>query len=461
MKNRAYVGYEIFPDRFNPSEKKANTLDWNRAVRLMDDGSHQYDFYGGDLKGIEKKIGYLKELKLDFLYLTPIFQAGTNHRYDCTDFFAIDPMLGTDEELSSLIGTLHDNGMRLVLDGVFNHIGSEHKWFTKRENRELINTENDEIRYWAGNTGLPELNLDNAKLREILWNGNDSVIHKWTALGVDDWRLDCAYDVGYDYLRELTTSLKRIGDHQTIGEIWSYPKKWISDGVLDGIMNYYFRELVKSVIENRLKGKTAVKAIARTVKDCSVEGLFRCWNVMSSHDTPRIKRDFGEKWQLAAFLQFTLPGSPLIYYGEELGLETDGDPFCRQPMPWELAKTDNGDQLFYRKLIDIFQGNPAINSGYFGTFEYDNQNLIAFSRYTENIAEYRVIIVNPADSEQEYQLISDESSLMNGTQMIDEFSDSTCKVFHSMLYGSIEANSFQMFKVSNSGSTYSPYKRIY
>nr|HPR97543.1 alpha-amylase family glycosyl hydrolase [Thermotogota bacterium] len=178
MKNRAYVGYEIFPDRFNSSEKKANTLDWNRAVRLMDDGSHQYDFYGGDLKGIEKKIGYLKELKLDFLYLTPIFQAGTNHRYDCTDFFAIDPMLGTDEELSSLIGTLHDNGMRLVLDGVFNHIGSEHKWFTKRENRELINTENDEIRYWAGNTGLPELNLDNAKLREILWNGNDSVIHK-------------------------------------------------------------------------------------------------------------------------------------------------------------------------------------------------------------------------------------------------------------------------------------------
>ncbi len=460
MKNKAAIGYEIFPDRFFSSCKKQNTLDWNIPVNYKEEGMHQYDFYGGDLKGIEQKSDYIKSLGIDFLYLTPIFKAITNHRYDCTDFFSIDPLLGTETDLKALIKTLHENDVRLVLDGVFNHIGSEHNWFRNKGYQNLINKNNGETLYWSDVKGLPELNLDSKELRDILWNREDSVIHKWTGLGVDDWRLDCAYDIGYDYLKELTFSLKKLGDHNTIGEIWSYPKKWISGGVLDGIMNYYFRELIKSVIENRLSGQTAVKAIAKTVQDCGIDSLFKCWNVMSSHDTPRIKKDFGKNWKLAVFLQFTLPGSPLIYYGEELGLATEGDPYCRQPMPWEMTIKQNDDTDFYHLLINIFRDCTAINSGKFGEFEYDNPNLIAFSRYNESIEDYRVIIVNPTNAKQEYQLISTESSLMNATQMIDEFSSSTCTVYHSMLYGTIEPNTFHLFKIDTPSNTYSPYKRI-
>ncbi len=460
MKTRGYVGYQIFPDRFNASYQKDHTLEWDQPIEVKEKGQHQLDFYGGDLKGIEEKVGYLKNLSIDFLYLTPIFEAVTNHRYDCTDFFKIDSILGDEKDLNDLAEKLHENGIRLVLDGVFNHIGMKHPWFTDEKYHDFINRIDGEPVHWGGHKGLPELNLDNKALRDILWNDSDSVVQKWTRLGVDDWRLDCAYDVGFEYLRELRTVLKAMGDHDTIGEVWSYPKRWADGEVLDGVMNYYFRELIKSFMEDRIDGKTVTTIINDTVNDCGIENILKCWNVMSSHDTPRVKSDFGKHWRLAVALQFTLPGSPVVYYGEELGLESEGDPYCREPMPWGKLEANNDDLIFYKKMIDLFNDTVAINSGYFGKLEHKADDIIAFSRYTEDIRDYRVIVINPNDEKRDFQLISKESCLMNCSHMIDEFTGEKADLFYSTIYGSVGPNEFRVLKIDLNKGGYSPYKRL-
>ncbi|HOO32391.1 MAG TPA: glycoside hydrolase family 13 protein [Thermotogota bacterium] len=460
MKTRGYVGYQIFPDRFYSSYKKEDTVDWDQPIEEKERGRHQLDFYGGDLKGIEEKIDYLKNLSVSFIYLTPIFQAVTNHRYDCTDFFSIDPILGTDDDLKTLADRLHEKGIRLVLDGVFNHIGMNHPWFTDEKYRDFINRIDGKVVYWGGHGGLPELNLNNGEVRDLLWNASDSAVRKWTELGVDDWRLDCAYDVGFEYLRELRHVLKSMGDHDTIGEVWSYPKKWADGEVLDAVMNYYFRELVKSFFEKRIDGKMVTTLINDTVNDCGLENILKCWNVMSSHDTPRVKNDFGKHWRLAVALQFTLPGSPVVYYGEELGLDAAGDPYCREPMPWERLNARNDDLIFYKMMIDLFNNTTAINSGYFGKLEYKADDIIAFSRYTEDIRDYRVIVINPNDEKRDFQLISKESCLMNCSRLIDELSGEKADIFCSTIYGAIEPNSFGVYRIDLNEGGYSPYKRL-
>lgn len=460
MKERGYLGYQIFPDRFFSSSRKTNTLEWTVPITAKPMGAHQKDFYGGDLKGIAEKADYIKNLGISFLYMTPVFKASTNHRYDCSDFFEIDPVLGTEEDLKRLIEMLHRKGIRLCLDGVFNHIGKDHEWYRNEKYSSFMMKKNGKTTMWGGHDGLPELNLENEELREILWKGENSVVRKWTNIGVDDWRLDCAYDVGYRYCKELTSVLKQMGDHNSIGEIWSYPKRWISDGVLDGVMNYYFRELIKLFLEEKIDGLLLSSMVKKTVSDCGLIPILKSWNMMSSHDTPRLKRAFGKFWKVAAVLQFTLPGSPLVYYGEELGLESEGDPYCRTPMPWGLTESENSDSKFYKELISLYNSCPALNSGDFGKLEHSDKNLFAFSRYTEEIKDFMTVVVNTGTEKKEFRLISDESSLMNGSYMIDVFTGKKALINNSVLSGSIDPQTFMIFKLELKEGGYSPYKRL-
>jgi glycosidase len=286
------------------------------------------------------------------------------------------------------------------------------------------------------------------------------VVQKWTSIGADDWRLDCAYDVGYEYCQELTGVLKGLGDHNTIGEIWSYPGKWVKNGVLDGVMNYYFRELIKSYLEGKISGRLVSNIVKKSIDDCGIEAILKSWNVLSSHDTPRVKWDFSKHWRLAVALQFTLPGSPLIYYGEELGLESESDPHCRQPMPWKDLDANNEDLIFYKRMIDLYNSKEALNSGNFGELDYSNPNILAFSRYTEKIDDYTLIVVNLTDEPQEFQLISKESSLMNGSKMVEVSSRKKATIFNSMICGKIEAHAFEIYEMEINKDGYSPYKRL-
>ncbi len=460
MATEAKIGYEIFPDRFYSSKGKKGTVNWQTPIEKTNLGKHQYKFYGGDLRGIIEKIGYLEDLGIDFVYSTPIFKAKTNHRYDAVDYYKIDEMLGTVDDLKELLKQLHKRNIRFVLDGVFNHVSLDHEWHNNPEYDSYILKNNKGNSYWFNVHFLPELNLENHELREILWNGEDSVIKKWTNIGVDDWRIDCAYDIGFKYCKEITDRLKEMGDHNSIGEVWAYPKEWVNYGVLDGVMNYYFTELVGAYIKGEVDSRSFSKAVENTQKDCGIDGLLKSWNILSTHDTPRLRRIYRDKWKLAVALQFTLPGSPLIYYGEELGITSDGDPYCRQPMPWELANSENESLNFYKSMIALFRRSEALKKGVYEKVIVTNDNVLVFLRKTEKIEDMKIIVINPTDESQDYRAILRESRLMNNFPVVDHFSGKEVKVANSTIADEIPANSFYIYYPKTKFDGYSPYKRI-
>ena len=459
----AKVGYEIFPDRFRRiGPPRVGLKRWEDPVGAHT--RHEYDFYGGNLKGIIAELDYMKELGADFIYLTPIFKATTNHRYDTTDYFSLDPLLGSEADLMKLSSELHRRQMRLVLDIAINHVGKKNPWFEKAlkggKEASYFCEKNGDFLRWYDVDNLPELNLENRELRELLWEGNDSVLTRWTELGVDDWRLDCAYDIGYHYCKDITSQLKTKGDHNTIGEIWSYPKKWFSSGVMDGVMNYFFRDLITSLLLGEVKGGHIATILEDTVKDCPLESLLKSWNVLSSHDTARISNTFGDLWKLAVALQFTLPGSPLIYYGEELGMEGETDPYCRQPMDWQLANEENSTYTFYQKMINLFKSSPALRTGNLEYVYTENRSILAFVRSNGRIRDFKLVIINPSSLDQSFQLYIRESSLMNCTHLIDHFTGSKIWSTSARLNGIIKAKSFGIFYPETERVGYSSYKRI-
>lgn len=457
---KASIGYEIFPDRFCSTESKPGAVAWEIPVEKKEDASHQFVFYGGDLKGITSKLDYLSDIGIDFVYLTPIFRANTAHRYDCIDYFEIDAMLGKKEDLADLAEALHARNMRLVLDVAFNHVGLGHQWVTDSAFSDHLYQSGGKPTFWSNSPTLPEVNLENESVRQVLWRGKESVIAHWTEMGVDDWRLDCAYDIGIPYLTDITAVLHKMGEHKTIGEIWSYPGEWLKEGVLDGVMNYYFKTLTEMLLRNEIEGSAFGELVERTVADCGLDSILTCWNVLSTHDTPRLKTSMSQKWQLALALQFTLPGSPLIYYGEELGLESGGDPYNRQPMPWQTITPDNETMKHYKKWTELFHSSKSLSEGTFKNLKTNNNSITAFSRKGPSVAEYTIVILNPTDGEIDFTVFTEESLLMNATKMRDAFTGNTHPVWNSTVSGSVAAESFLVIKPDIRFSKYNPYKRV-
>ncbi len=457
---QASVGYQIFPDRFCCSEKKPGILSWEHPIKRKPMGAHQLEFYGGDLRGILSKIEYLESLGIEFLFLNPIFKAQTNHRYDTTDFFQLDPLLGTESDFRNLSGSLHQSGIRLVLDAVWNHIGHEHPWAKEPKHRDFLLHRNGSPTGWSNSNTLPELNLENPQLRNLLWNGPESVAQKWMRLGADDWRLDCAYDLGFRYCREITQAIKTSGTHRAIGEVWSYPGLWLQNETLDGVMNYWYRELILCWVNGEIDANTFVQQIAHAQKDCSLDGLLNSWNMLSSHDTPRIRHQFPLHWPVAIACQFTLPGSPILYYGEELGLVSEGDPYCRQPMPWDRVHQDHPDIKRYQEWIRLFRGNPALNRGAFYPAHSTNPHVCGFWRKTSNIADNILVVINASANPQAYRILCPDSLMMNNHPMRDRFTGTTVSISNSTIRGEINPLSCFLFQFDLPEQGYSPYKRL-
>jgi glycosidase len=225
-------------------------------------------------------------------------------------------------------------------------------------------------------------------------------------------------------------------------------------------MNYYFTELVGAYIKGEVDSRSFSKAVENTQKDCGIDGLLKSWNILSTHDTPRLRRIYRDKWKLAVALQFTLPGSPLIYYGEELGITSDGDPYCRQPMPWELANSENESLNFYKSMIALFRRSAALKKGVYEKVIVTNDNVLVFLRKTEKIEDMKIIVINPTDESQDYRAILRESRLMNNFPVVDHFSGKEVKVANSTIADEIPANSFYIYYPKTKFDGYSPYKRI-
>nr|MBP7238525.1 hypothetical protein [Petrotogaceae bacterium] len=298
---QAGIGYEIFPDRFFSFCQKKGTRDWHSELPSPQDfkeGKYKYGtvFYGGDINGISSKFEYIAELSVDFIYLTPIFSSPSNHRYDCSDYFTIDPMLGTEKDLKKLCSTAMENKIRIVLDIALNHVGDSHQWFIKAtkglKEKEFFRQINGSFTFWSDSKNLPELALENPELIDLLWRSEHSAMNKWMKAGISDWRLDCAYELGEEILRDIHKNIAHTQDHKIYAEAWTYPKKWLSNGYTHGIMNYYFKNIIDDFLNNTLDATQTGEILSYTIKDCTEEKLFPCWNILSTHDTPRIKNQY-------------------------------------------------------------------------------------------------------------------------------------------------------------------------
>ena len=399
------VVYHVFVDRFcrkgSPDFQVppgGTAMDWEDDVALCDaDGTyHARDFFGGNLQGIISKLDYLSGLGVTQLYLSPIFESCSNHRYDTGDYSKIDPLLGTEADFAALVKGAKERGIRVMLDGVFNHSGSDSLYFNRDGHYPTLGAYQSEdspyrdwytflpdgkYEAWWGIENVPTFNKDNKEMRAYLFGPQGPVAH-WSSYGVD-WRLDVVDELPDNYLDELLDCIHKANPTaKIIGEVWEdATTKW-SYGVerhyftrkqLDGVMNYVFKE---AILTYCLAGNPADFAhkVMDIVENYPRASLDRSLTLVDSHDTVRAinvlsgvnttgwskerKRRFRldpfgyrrgvDRLKMAAVLQYTLPGTPSLYYGDELGIQGFDDPINRRPMPWDRP---NEELLaFYRRL---------------------------------------------------------------------------------------------------------------
>lgn len=446
--------YQIFPDRFNFSGKKKNNIPDDRFI--VKDKSKQpefrqnngasslgNDYYEGDLEGIKDKLLYLKSLGVNCIYLNPIFEAHSNHRYNTANYENIDPMLGNDKDLKSLCEEAKKRGISIILDGVFSHTGDDSLYFNKYNRYDSVGAytstdssyrnwfkfDNSEIGYesWWGVPSLPEVIEENESFNEYI-TGKNGIIRKWMKYGIKGWRLDVADELPDCFLDNIRKALKSEDPEALLlGEVWedasnkiSYNerRRYLLGAQLDSVMNYPFAEAIISFIKGG-DGFIFIEKIMTILENYPKDVIDVLMNHLGTHDTARILTVLSKDGQpprsrveqssfkltptelskgvkrlrLAAVLQYTLPGVPSLYYGDEAGLEGWGDPFCRGFYPWGYENQTILD--FYKYLGKLRTENKVFKYGYFepvisglGTVSYIRRTeheeiLISVNRWRE------------------------------------------------------------------------------
>ena len=371
------VFYQIFPDRFCRSERY-------KAVGKFvpwDSKPTRTNMFGGNLRGITDKLKYILDLGANALYLCPIFKSNSNHRYHTVDYFEIDPVLGTLKDFDTLVKKAHSLGIRVILDGVFNHcsrgffqfnslmeLGEDspyRDWFHVHSWPIHAYSGKPNYECWWNYPALPKFNTDCADVREYLF----SVAEFWTKRGIDGWRLDVPNEIDDDsFWQEFRRRVKAVEpDAYIVGEIWDAPERWLQGDQFDGVMNYPFRKAVMQYLfdENAIP----TEEFCRRLQSAFPEGRGDTpMNLLGSHDTTRIKsqpRTSLDRIKLAYTLMFFLPGAPCIYYGDEIGMEGGKDPDCRRTMPWEELKTRKAQPIyaFLRHLVALRRENSVLRDG--------------------------------------------------------------------------------------------------
>lgn len=451
-RNGAIV-YQVLVDRFAPSANLAakrhlypapkRLRRWDelpRAGRYLPElrlWSHEIDFWGGDLASLRSRLDHVQTLGADVLYLNPIHAAYTNHKYDALDFFSVSPEFGQRADVIALADDLHQRGMKLVLDGVFNHMGRNSPVFQSAlaqyqaersgqplpadapRHRDWFHFDEQlpgSARAWATAENLPELHLEHPEVREWVYAGADSVVRSYLRDGVDGWRLDVAHDIGFAILDDLTrhAHAEKPGS-LVVGELWTYPQQWFPS--VDGVMNMALREIIVRMACHRIPPATAARMMARLIEDAGVDNLLKSWLLLDNHDTPRLATllpDVAQR-RMAQLLQFTLPGSPNLYYGSELGMTGGDDPQMRAPMCWQALDDDNPDWRWTRQLIALRRQHRALRIGDFRLLVADR--LLAFERYTDRIEDAVLVFVNPGLAPVQESVLVPDSKLMSAAPL--------------------------------------------
>ncbi len=398
------IFYQIFPDRFangDPTNDPPNLQKWGSAPTV-------WGFQGGDLRGIIQHIDYLLDLGITAIYLNPIFTAPSTHRYNTSDYYQIDPKLGTLADFHALVETAHRNNIRIVLDGVFNHVGrgffafvdvlendenSSYKdWFYIKRfpldaytDKPLENYEG-----WWNLKALPKLNTTNKQVRKYIFD----VARYWIEQGIDGWRLDVPNEIDDDgfwaEFRHVVRSANR--DAYLLGEIWDINPRWTDDKHFDGLMNYPVRDALLALLQGRENAVKFGERINNLIKAYIPENLSAMYVPLDSHDTERFKTLVGgnaEKLKLAFLFQMAFPGAPAIYYGDEIGQEGGKDPDSRRAFPWKEADWNQDLRTWVKTLIALRKRTPSLRRGSFMNLLAEDGHY-AFAR---TLGEEKILVV--------------------------------------------------------------------
>ncbi|MBQ7373474.1 MAG: glycoside hydrolase family 13 protein [Clostridia bacterium] len=413
------IMYQIMPDRFC----KADGFGDKTGKRMRDDwgGTPEYkardgkirndDFFGGNFEGIRSKLDYLKELNVTRVYLNPIFKANSNHRYDTGDYMQFDALLGTEQDFKNLIASGKEKGVEFIIDGVFNHTGDDSVYFNKYKRYDSVGAYNskkspyydwftfqkfpDEYTSWWGIDILPTINKNCREYEEFI-TGENGVLDRCLKLGVNGVRLDVVDEIPDSFVEKITQRVKSYGqDKIVIGEVWEdatnkiaygVRRKYFQGGELDSVMNY---PLKNAIINYLITGNASAvyKTVREQIDNYPAHSLNCMMNILGTHDTPRIltvlgKRgilkqnrdemefeilnqsecDLGKKMlKIASLLQFTLYGVPCVYYGDEIGMQGNKDPFNRRCFDFE--KRDEEILSWYKFLAKLRSETPALKEG--------------------------------------------------------------------------------------------------
>lgn len=455
------IVYQVFPDRFARGadwreraekalgahrEGPARVLveDWDTppAYKKSEDGDIlEWDFYGGTLRGVREKLDYLADLGVTVIYLNPIFEAASNHRYDTADYLRIDPMLGDEEEFCALAREAAERGISIMLDGVFNHCGQDSRYFNRYGNYpEPGAWQGDESPYrdwfffnedgtydgWWGNPDLPDVNEKNPEYHELIC-GQDGVVRKWLRTGARGWRLDVADELSDGFIEDIKAAmLAERPDGALVGEVWedasnkmAYGKlrQYFEGTELDGTMNYPLRTALLAFVRNQIGAPEMAARLEQLRENYPRDAFFSCLNLLGSHDRERLFTMLGDapdpdtlsEEECAAFrldeghaslamsrlwltllLQMTLPGVPCVYYGDERGMEGFRDPYNRAAFPWDGGRMDCA--TVFRNAIAVRKALPVLTAGDFEPFA-DGEDVFGFWRRGED-GEYVCVLAN-------------------------------------------------------------------
>ena len=417
------VSYQIFPDRFCRSRipdpagmvgERTVHENWQDTPDFLPDEQGEIrnrDFFGGDLPGITGKLDYLKGLGVTTVYLNPIFEAASNHRYNTADYLAIDPMLGKEEDFQTLCQEAHKRGMRILLDGVFNHTGSVSRYFNADGSYPDVGAAQSaqspyynwyhfsrwpaEYDAWWGIKTLPAVEENHPDYREFIFGGRDSVVRHWLRCGADGWRLDVADELPDDFIAQLRCAMEEEkSDALLIGEVWedgsnkiAYDRRrrYLLGSETHGLMNYPFRT---AALQWLCGGDASdFRESMETLREnYPPDAYYSAMNFLSTHDTPRILTLLGgepvpedkpgraaarlspagyelarRRLMVGAMLLYTFPGSPTVYYGDEAGVQGYEDPLNRRTYPW--GQEDERLLTWYRKLGALRCSRPSLQQG--------------------------------------------------------------------------------------------------
>jgi len=433
------VIYQIFPDRFckvgGPSlEGKLKPFsvhkDWYEDVEWKPAPNGEIlnnDFFGGNFQGITEKMDYIASLGTTILYLNPISKSFSNHRYDTGDYKTPDPMLGTADDFTTMCQAAHARGIKVILDGVYSHTGSNSLYFDRERtfggtgaycspdspyfSWYSFQHYPDSYNSWWGFATLPTINKMNPGFMDFIIDSEDSVVAHWLKLGADGFRLDVVDELPDAFVLRLKKRIREIRpDALLIGEVWedasnkiSYNirRRYFSDGMLDSCMNYPFRTAVLQFMKGWDDGRKFRETVMTIAENYPPQVLACNMNLLGSHDTPRLltalvddfegsreeyakrnlppnRRDQAkERLLMASFLQYTLPGAPSLYYADEAGMEGHKDPFNRRTYPWGLE--DREILAHYRSLGALRKNCEALRTGDIRFFQASDR-LLGFSR---------------------------------------------------------------------------------